>query len=549
MTKVEFESILQQVGDNGRFQQRLLFLVIIPMSIIMPLETETVLFMLSEPDHWCTVPEVSHMPVADQQVLIKPSPRDSCHYNDIDYFEEKTRLAAYKRSHNNSSDGFKVLETALKVKECTAWTFDNRSYSANAVTHFNLVCGRRQWKSTLLSLSGFGRMIALLASGYAAARFGRKAVFTVSLIALYTTLILSLCLSAQSFWLFLTLRVLLASFMCGFEPLYTMMQEVARPDQRSKLIGLQATSWTIGMCLLPLTAFLIRHWIGFMVVPLVLMLPFLSLVCLLPESGRWLVSQHRYEDAHRVLSQVARVNGRVVPHDLLDQLKAVNPRDISASNSEGGSNISAFEVLKHPRIRTRFLILTIAYIAGFATYGGLTLNFENMGGSEFVNWFLLSVVEVPSNLASWYCMQAVGRRWTTSATLVSGGLSLCVPVFLAEGRGVLVSSLIGKFLTNMSFNCLIQQSVELFPTPVRTQAGSYSTSIASFVTLGMPFVVSLGKTYSASLPLLIMGMMAVVAGVITSFLPETSDQNLPQTIEDGERLGVGRSFLRSRRSI
>ena len=35
-----------------------------------------------------------------------------------------------------------------------------------------------------------------------------------------------------------------------------------------------------------------------------------------------------------------------------------------------------------------------------------------MSGNEFVNFFLLSITELPANLAGWYFAQKLGRRWS-----------------------------------------------------------------------------------------------------------------------------------------
>ena len=170
-----------------------------------------------------------------------------------------------------------------------------------------------------------------------------------------------------------------------------------------------------------------------------------------------------------------------------------------------------------------------------ATYGGLTLNFENYEGNEFMNWFLLSLVEFPSNLLSWYCMESVmGRRWTTSGSLTLGVIALCAPVLMSSATLILVTSLVGKFLTNIAFNVLYQQAVEMFPTPVRSQAASYATSSASAATLFLPYIIPLGKGH-VWIPLMIIGLISITGGIITSFLPETLHQNFSLTISDGER--------------
>jgi hypothetical protein len=49
--------------------------------------------------------------------------------------------------------------------------------------------------------------------------------------------------------------------------------------------------------------------------------------------------------------------------------------------------------------------------------------------------------------------------------------------------------------------------------------------------------------YGVWIPLLIIGLSTFVIGIISSFLPETLNENLPQTIDDGEKFGKGRKFF------
>ena len=51
-----------------------------------------------------------------------------------------------------------------------------------------------------------------------------------------------------------------------------------------------------------------------------------------------------------------------------------------------------------------------------------------------------------------------------------------------------------------------------------------------------PFILILGK-YWEPLPLVLFGGSAVLAGALTLLLPETLNQNLPETIADGEGFG------------
>ena len=51
-------------------------------------------------------------------------------------------------------------------------------------------------------------------------------------------------------------------------------------------------------------------------------------------------------------------------------------------------------------------------------YSGVTINSPYMPGNQFVNFFILAIVEIPASLLGGYLMQSLGRRWTPVIFLV-----------------------------------------------------------------------------------------------------------------------------------
>lgn len=51
-----------------------------------------------------------------------------------------------------------------------------------------------------------------------------------------------------------------------------------------------------------------------------------------------------------------------------------------------------------------------------------------------------------------------------------------------------------------------------------------------------PFLIYLSATWKP-LPILIFGLWAFIGGFLSTFLPETYKQNLPDTLNDAEKLG------------
>lgn len=52
----DFDDLLEIVGSQNAYQKFLLYVVLCPITAIEPILALNILFMLYEPDHWCSVP-------------------------------------------------------------------------------------------------------------------------------------------------------------------------------------------------------------------------------------------------------------------------------------------------------------------------------------------------------------------------------------------------------------------------------------------------------------------------------------------------------------
>lgn len=99
----------------------------------------------------------------------------------------------------------------------------------------------------------------------------------------------------------------------------------------------------------------------------------------------------------------------------------------------------------------------------------------------------------------------------------------------------------GRFCVNISYNIGLQYAAELLPTVVRAQGVAFIHIMGYVASILAPFVVYLSYL-SPDLPLLVLGFMGIIGGILTLFLPETLDHELPQTLKDGEEFGRGQQF-------
>ena len=52
----DFDDVLEVVGSEGKYQKLLLYVMLSPLTAIMPLFVMNTIFLVSVPDHWCHVP-------------------------------------------------------------------------------------------------------------------------------------------------------------------------------------------------------------------------------------------------------------------------------------------------------------------------------------------------------------------------------------------------------------------------------------------------------------------------------------------------------------
>ncbi|KAF4533431.1 hypothetical protein B566_EDAN001156 [Ephemera danica] len=103
-------------------------------------------------------------------------------------------------------------------------------------------------------------------------------------------------------------------------------------------------------------------------------------------------------------------------------------------------------------------------------------------------------------------------------------------------------AIMGRFSVNISYNIGLQYAAELLPTVVRAQGVALIHIMGYVAAIVSPFVVYLGNV-SPALPFLVLGGLAIIGGILSLFLPETLNHELPQTLQDGEDFGKDQEFF------
>eukprot|EP00091_Calanus_sinicus_P016779 TRINITY_DN36338_c0_g1_i1.p1 TRINITY_DN36338_c0_g1~~TRINITY_DN36338_c0_g1_i1.p1 ORF type:complete len:217 (+),score=39.24 TRINITY_DN36338_c0_g1_i1:243-893(+) len=209
-----------------------------------------------------------------------------------------------------------------------------------------------------------------------------------------------------------------------------------------------------------------------------------------------------------------------------------------------------------PNLRKKTLICYYMWFSTALIYYGLTLNSNTLGTDLFLTFSIGKLLEFPSITLVIFLLLKTGRRITLMVFYGLGGVCLTLTMFVplnyfAYEWPILVLNLLGRISAINTLAVCYIYSAEVFPTVVRNVGLGSSSFWARIGPMIAPFIVDL-KVYGDTVPLGVFGGVALLAGLLVTFMPETSATPLPDTIMDGERIGSGDSFwssVRKRKSI
>lgn len=158
------------------------------------------------------------------------------------------------------------------------------------------------------------------------------------------------------------------------------------------------------------------------------------------------------------------------------------------------------------------------------------------------------MVEIPSYIAVILLLDRLGRRSITSTFMLIGGIACIVATsFGSKSTESTAIVLLGKLFIAGSFAVIYNYTSEIFPTVVRNSAMGLGSMCARLAGAFTPLITLL-SSFDPRVPAIIFGCVSIVSGFWVLFLPETNNQPMPESIEDGENFGKGDTcFTSSRR--
>ncbi|XP_056382927.1 solute carrier family 22 member 20-like isoform X2 [Hyla sarda] len=412
------------------------------------------------------------------------------------------------------------------------WVYDRSAFSSTIITEWDLVCNYRKMRQVAQSIYMAGVLAGAFVLGSLSDRFGRKAILTSSCL---TMAVSGTCAAfLPSFVTYCVFRCLCGIAFSGIVlNTVSLGLEWVAPKGRTVVGTLFAYGFTCGQLILAANAYMIRdwRWLQFSVsAPYYIF--FLTSWCV-PESARWMIINGRSYQALRNLQRVAQINGRREEGDKLSEKVLISHMQ-SDLNSVKHAH-SPLDLFRTPGMRKVTICLMLVWFSTSFAFYGLGMDLQNFGVDIFLLQFIFGTIDLPSKLAGAILMSYLGRRVTQSSSLILAGVALLCNAFVPQEMKMarLVLAVVGKGAMASSFCCAYIYSSELFPTVIRQSGMGVVGMTARMGSMIAPLVLMLSEI-SPIFPPAIYGVAAIISGSAAILLSETSNQKLPDTIDEVE---------------
>ena len=526
MRDMDFDELLPYVGEFGLYQ-KILFILMIPFaSFVAWVYFSQIFITLIPAEHWCWVPELANLTVDERLALAIPIGHDGysrCSMYDVNYTQ-----ILLNESH--------VPKSSWPTKACQhGWEFNYTTVPyATVATELGWVCEYSALPTTAQSIFFVGAIFGGLIFGWVADQYGRiPALIGANLMGFLAGVATAF---TNTFWQFTLCRFFVGfAFDNCFTMMYILVLEYVGPKWRTFVANMSiAMFFTFAACVLPWIAYFLADWRMTCIATSVPLALAIATPWLVPESARWLVSQGQVEKAISILNKFERINGTKVPEDVYNRFRATCAE--IRKEEEAEKTYSVIDLFKSPRLRRITLLFTVIWMAISLVFDGHVRNVDNLGLNVFVTFTIAAATELPADTFLTAVLDRWGRRWLACGSLVISGIFSIWASAVSNNIYSATLAILGRFWINISYNIGLQYAAEVLPTVGRAQGVALIHIMGYVASILAPFVVYL-DVVSSILPLLVLGIFGILGGLLTLFLPETLDMDLPQTLQDGEDFG------------
>ncbi|XP_049870128.1 organic cation transporter protein-like [Pectinophora gossypiella] len=504
------EEMMRKIGDFGPYQ-RFQFLLHITSAVTAGILLLSLVTVAAVPEHRCAIEGVdtpNHTEPWNSSLLI-----DAIPMNDNGKFD-----SCLMYGYNNTT------------VECHSWVYDTEYYKSSRGIEWNFVCSRRWMFAVAQTSTKSGAVVGSLVLGRLSDKYGRRTIFLCS--AVLQLVFGTMVAFAPEFYSFIFIR-----FLCGFVGIspfkagFVLTIELIGPRKRTVCGSLFEVGYAVGIMLLGAWGYLIENRFYLQLIYALHAVMLLPHWFLMDESPRWLWSQGRIKEAVAIIEKALKMNKSTET--------VTTPLVARTKSKKYTEEVGTLDLFRTPNLLKRTLIICFCWFANSVVYFGLTLNAGKLNGNPYFMLFLIGLVEVPGYIVAMFFVHRIGHRTLVSCMMFMSGSCCLIAVALPiESYLIIVVTMLGKMIVSGTFSVVIKYSAELFPTVARSSGVGLATMCSSLSGALTPMIILLDK-FDPNIPTVVFGFIAILSGSTVLLLPETFGRNLPQTLEDGEKFGIG----------
>ncbi|XP_015217889.2 solute carrier family 22 member 7-like [Lepisosteus oculatus] len=516
---MRFEELLKEVGAFSRFQGMVVLLLCIPR-IILPLHFLLHNFISAVPPHHCADPPLENgsalAEATEAGILAHTIPRKPD--------GSPSSCSAFLYPVGNLSNS----SSAVPCQH--GWVYDHSQFHSTTATQWDLVCDNKKLNQALATFFFVGVTLGAVIFGFLSDKFGRKPILLVSFVASAVFGIISAF--SVSYVMFAVTRTLCGISLTGMSIISIALSvEWTDVEHRTFTGTINGLSWTVGNMLLALLAYFIRDWRQLTLAATSPCLIAIVAWWWIPESARWLLANGKAEQAHKYLSQCAKMNGKEGSSSMMNT-EALSKVTIA---EDSNTTYSYLDLVKTPKMKRITLCCGLVWFGVAFTYYGISFKITGFGVNMYLTHFIYAAIEVPAKVGTYFVLDAIGRRNGQAWSLIITGILIGINTAIPTDHGLLrtIIAVLGKGFSEAAFTTAFLYTTELYPTVLRQCGLGYTSFMGRLGGSLAPMIMLLEDVWTFA-PSLVFAGMAVFCGCIVFLLSETLGIRLPETVTDVE---------------
>jgi len=464
-----------------------------------------------------------------------------------DYNEENPKYCKYYEATVNAdgSCSFNNL-TTLKCGRYDDYVYDKFDMDTTVATENDLVCGNFFWTIIVDEFFMIGLMIGSFVFGVMSDKVGRRHTLLTSIICCAVGNLL--CCAMPNHWSYAIPRILASAGGEGiFVLAFTMSLEYAGVKEAvpifpwvtysTMLANYIGIPFAIGESIPSLVAMGLKDWKEFQAAVSAMIAVTAIVWFLLPESPRWLIANGKKEQAKEMVEKAAKLNKVKLTPDIFEA-------DDNDDRKEKELDLPIYSL--KDMFRGSQIVITLSMFVCWPVvtllYYGLSLSADkiHMTDNVYLSYILVALIEIPAYIILPLVIDVWGRKPLFFVTQFVPGICCIVAAFLKPGTAIFAILALGaKLGAAAAFNVTFMYTAQLYPTSIRNSAVGTCSTVARFGGMLSPVV---GKylveveLVDEELPMILFGAFGLVGGLCALLLPDTVGFPLPNTFEDIEEI-------------